>query len=151
MLVLRRRVSSKVLVALTLLQVATGLSAYPFDKQFVQGVTDYGTMTRNGLATADFTGDGIDELFLATTDQVPLLVALTQEPTGLRAASLFALPATNGIQTELHIWQGASGPNLVAISRTNFPSSAFVRIYSGWPIRRDDVVCDPGSELQALR
>ena len=131
----RNRVKAKFGVALVLLQFATGLVAYPFDKQFVR-VTDYGSMTRNGLATADFSGDGIDEIFLTTTDQVPLLIALTQEPGALRAASLFPLPAANGVQSELHIWQGADGPTLVAVSRSDYlQSSSLVRIYGGWPLR----------------
>ena len=135
MLVSHHRVKAKVVVALALLQFATGLLAYPFEKQFVR-VTDYGTMTRNGLATADFSGDGIDEIFLTTADQVPLLVALTQEPGGLRAASLFPLPAADGVQSELHIWPGADGPSLVAVSRSDYlQPSSLVRIYRGWPLR----------------
>lgn len=131
---LRHRATAKVVLALALLPAATGLSAYPFEKQFVR-VTDYGSMTRNGLATTDFTGDGIDEIFLTTTDQVPLLIALTQEPGGLRAASLFPLPTANGVQTELHVWQGANGPTLVAIGANLQQTSSVVRIYSGWPLR----------------
>ncbi len=119
------------LLASALAQSSTAALASPFEKQFTR-VIDFGSIPRKALVAADFTGDGIDEVFFANTSDVPLLIALSQQPAQLRVESLFQLSNTAGAQTELHVWQGSSGPLLVAATAGGAPMA---RVYAGWPLR----------------
>jgi hypothetical protein len=122
------------LTAFWLLQSGTACLALPFDLQFLR-VTDYGKPVNNGIATADFSGDGIDEIFVASSNQVRLLLAFTQVPGALHMAQFFKLPIESGGVTELHVWRGSSGPQLVMVSSHGWPQTITeVRIYAGWPL-----------------
>ncbi len=131
---LRINVSTPWLFALALLQLGTAAMAYPFQTRSVR-VTDYGSVMQNGLATADFTGDGIDEIFIATTVDTPLLIAMTQELLALRPAQVFPLPSGSYVLTTLHVWHAADGPVLISVTASDLPQlPSSVRLYRGWPL-----------------
>ena len=131
----RHRITTSILLALTLLPLATLSRANSFERQYVR-VTDYGVTMRGGLVAADFTGDGIDELFVASRNVVPLLIAYTQDVSALRVARYFSLAsASGGGATKLHIWRGANGPQLVAVSVNGWQTqTSTVRIFAAWPL-----------------
>lgn len=129
-----KRIAGQSLLAFALLQAGSAVVAYPFHTQSVK-VTDYGTIMRDGIATADFSGDGIDEIFVTSASQAPMLIALTQELLTLRPARLLPLPAGSDQQTQLHVWQGTNGPILVAVTASSWSSPvSTVQLYAGWPL-----------------
>ena len=105
-----------------------------FERQYYR-MTDYGVVMRGGLATADFTGDGIDELFVASNNPLPLLIAFKQDVSALKVTSISPLALSSGGATQLHIWQGANGPQLISVSGNGWQGQgSTVRIFAGWPL-----------------
>ncbi len=105
-----------------------------FERQYYR-MTDYGVVMRGGLATADFTGDGIDELFVASNNPLPLLIAFKQDVSALKVTSISPLASSSGGATQLHIWQGANGPQLISVSGNGWQGQgSTVRIFAGWPL-----------------
>lgn len=133
---MNRKLTLSAVLSLALSVAAPVCHADSF-KNLLLRITDFGSPARDSLVTADFTGDGNDEIFMISNNTAVLLIALAQDVNGFSPVQHFRLPIQNGSRSELHVVQDNSEPRLVLVTTqgTN-PVTSEVRVYSGWPLRQ---------------
>jgi hypothetical protein len=124
----------RVLGALILAFMSASAHAFPFDPVW-ERATVLGPVSPYGMATADFDGDGIDEVFVASASMTPTIVAFSNAGTPLVQRQVIALPRPLSTFVDLHAAPSSQGPVLVAVTGSRWSvEPALVTVYSGWPV-----------------
>lgn len=129
-----RMLPARTLLSALLLAAASPLAlAYPFES-ILERATVIGPVSREAIIAADFDGDGIDEVVVATASPTPTIIAYSNASAPLKQRQVIRVPWFQTASTRLQVWASPQGPRLVSVTVPGSGTEMVVSVYAGWPL-----------------